>query len=207
MINADHNFKVLGGGNVNLYTGNTGGPVQCPPCPLSNITAIVTPVSCFGGTDGTATIVAADGTPAYTYSWPATVGNQTTQSVTNLAAGTYEVTVTDAGGCVGTVTAVISQPSALISTANTVSNVLCNGQSTGSVSVTTMGGTSPYTLLWTGGSTNQTVSNLATGIYVVTVTDAKGCTSTSSATVTQPAPEDMLSAEREIVPVGAMLSR
>ena len=66
-------------------------------------------------------------------------------------------------------------------------DVLCNGNNTGSIDLTVTGGTSPYTYLWSNNATIQDPLNLLAGTYSVTVTDANGCTATTSATITQPA--------------------
>ncbi|MDO8969178.1 MAG: SprB repeat-containing protein, partial [Saprospiraceae bacterium] len=171
------------------YDGNTSGDVSGGS--LINITAITTDVSCFGGADGTGTILAADGTPPYSYTWPPSAGNQITQEVTNLSAGSYIVTVTDSGDCEGTVTVDISEPTQLAPLASVVDDILCRGEASGSVTVNTGGGTPPYVLLWTGGSANQTLTGLLAGTYTVTVTDGNGCTATSSTTVSEPA-QDLL---------------
>ena len=140
-------------------------------------------VSCFGGSNGTASVTAGGGTPDYTYSWS---NGATTSSISNLAAGTYTVTVTDKNGCTKQASYEVTQPASL--TANgTGTNVSCFGGSNGTASVTVGGGTLPYTYLWSNGSTNASISNVATGIYTVTVTDGNGCTKSSSYEVTQPA--------------------
>ena len=145
-------------------------------------TSALTPVSCNGGSNGAIDITPTGGIPGYTYSW--NVG-ATTQDLTGLAAGTYTVTITDALGCTGTVSATVVQPTLL--TANTtVSPVSCNGGSNGVIDLTPGGGISPYTYMWSTGSTNQDLSGLSAGIYTVTVTDQNGCTRVASGTVLQP---------------------
>ncbi|HLP93365.1 MAG TPA: hypothetical protein VK168_04985, partial [Saprospiraceae bacterium] len=186
-INADNSFKVLGGGNVQLYTGNSSGPVPCPPCLLENITAITTDALCFGSSDGTGEIIAADGTPPYAYAWPPSAGNQNTQMVSNLSAGSYEVTVTDDAGCTGTVVVTIFEPSQLTASATLLLAVSCNGWADGSVSVTSGGGTAPHIYLWSNGSADQVLNGLVAGTYTVTVTDGNGCSQMASIVVTQPA--------------------
>jgi len=182
-----NNIKILGAGNINIYSGNTSGPVPCPGCTLTSLTTSMTPVSCFGGTNGTATATPV-GTAPYTYLWSNAAN---TQTATGLAAGAYTVTVTDNDGCTGTAMATVTQPAAaLAATISAQTNVACFGGTTGSATVTPTGGTTAYTYLWPTGAANQTTataSNLAAGAYVVTVTDARGCTTTSTATITQPA--------------------
>jgi hypothetical protein len=186
-INGDNNFRVLGGGNVNLYTGNSSGPVPCPPCPINNISVVTTQVSCFGGNNGSATVIAADGIPPYAYAWPASAGNQTTQTVNNLQAGNYTVTVTDAGGCTGTITVAIQQPTLLGVNASITATISCFGGHTGAISASASGGTTPYIYLWSNGSADPAQSGLSAGTYTVTVTDAKGCTTSSALVLIQPA--------------------
>ncbi len=190
-INADNNFKTLGGGNTNLYCYNTTAMVPCSNCALSNVTTTQTNVSCFGGSNGTATATATGGVAPYTYAWPVSAASQTTATAGNLAAGTYVVTVTDALTCTGTASVTITQPAtALTASISASTNVLCFGGTTGSATVTPAGGTPGYTYLWPVSAASQTTAiaaNLAAGTYVVTVSDTKGCTATASATITQPA--------------------
>ena len=94
--------------------------------------------------------------------------------------------MTDANGCTAQTTVVITQPTLLTATTTQV-NVLCNGNSTGSATVTGAGGTTPYTYLWTpSAQTTATATGLAAGTYTVVVTDAHGCTVQQIVTITQP---------------------
>jgi len=131
-----------------------------------------------GNANGTATINTSNGTAPYSYLWS---NGQTTQTANNLAPGTYNVTVTDAGNCstytyasVGSVL----QPTAVV----TSSPTSCTS-STGSASVSVSNGTAPYTYLWNTSSSLQTISGLPIGNYLVTVTDANQCTVTANSTV------------------------
>ena len=72
------------------------------------------------------------------------------------------------------------------SSITSATNVICNGGSTGAITVNAVGGTSPYTSLWSNGSTVTAVSNLVAGVYTNTITDASGCISVKTATITQP---------------------
>ncbi|MBK8845750.1 MAG: SprB repeat-containing protein [Bacteroidetes bacterium] len=142
-----------------------------------------TNTACNGGSDGSASVVAANGTSPYTYSWS---NGASAASATGLAAGTYTVMVTDANGCTATCSYTVTQPAALSATCSGT-NVLCNGGSTGSASVTAADGTSPYTYAWSNGSTDASITGLSAGTYTATVTDGCGAIATCSYTVTEPA--------------------
>src|SRR6185436_5450504 len=100
--------------------------------------------------------------------------------------GTYSVTVTDINNCTKSGSFTITQP-AVLSGSTSVSNISgCFGTNDGIVDLTPSGGNSPYTYLWSNGSTTQDISGLTAGTYTVTITDSKGCIATKSGTVTQP---------------------
>lgn len=157
--------------------------------PASAVSASITAstnVSCFGGNDGSASAAASGGTPGYTYAWN-TVPPQSTSTATNLPAGTFTVTVTDANGCLQTASVSISQPMDLaVSTSGT--NPSCNGTSNGSASASASGGTPGYTYLWNTvpPQSGSTASGLAAGSYTVIATDTEGCTETATVTLTNP---------------------
>ncbi len=139
-----------------------------------------TNVSCNGGSDGSAVAGVTGGTTPYTFAWTPSGGSSDT--ATNLSAGTYTVTVTDGAGCVATATVTITEPAA-IAIAETITDANC-GQFDGSISTVVSGGTGPYTYLWTpGGETTSGISNIGGGSYGVTVTDNNGCTATGNYTV------------------------
>jgi gliding motility-associated-like protein len=141
-------------------------------------------VTCNGACTGSATVVPGGGTPGYSYSWAPSGGTGPTAS--GRCAGTYTCTITDANGCVITKTFSITQPPALTTTGSQV-NVTCNGSCNGSATTTGSGGTSPYTYSWAPvGGTGTTASALCAGTYTCTVTDANGCTTTRTFTITQP---------------------
>lgn len=138
-----------------------------------------TNVSCFGGMDGTATASATGGNPPYAYEW--STGSMD-NPVTGLTMGTYTVTATDNSNSTATATVSITQPSLLQHTTQITRNVTCPGGKDGAVNTIGFGGTPPYTYNYSSGSAN----NLSAGIYSVTVSDSKGCQSSSSFEITQP---------------------
>lgn len=143
------------------------------------------PTSCFQGADGSATVNPVGGTPPYFYQWDDPLG-QTRQTAVNLAAGIYNVTVTDDNGCLITASALILEPDQL-TVALTTTPVRCVGANEGTATATPGGGTAGYTYLWSNGDTEQTATDLPQGSVSVTVTDANGCTTTGSAVINQPA--------------------
>jgi gliding motility-associated-like protein len=145
----------------------------------------VTPVSCFGGNDGSAQIYPTGGTggPNYTYSWNGVPGNNPQG---NLAAATYTVIVTDANSCSTSATVTVGQPDALVVDAQP-SDALCFGSPTGMVDAIVTGGTLGFTYIWApNGETTSSINGVYSGLYTVTVTDSKGCTATDGANVGEP---------------------
>lgn len=144
-------------------------------------------VACHGDTSGTAIINPSGGASPYTYKW-LIIPVQTTSIATGLTSGTYSAIITDVNGCTSTETVTITQPNTALSASNTTSvNILCYGNNTGSATVSPVGGTPPYTYLWT--PTQQITSN-ATGLtsntYTVKITDANNCNASSIINITQP---------------------
>ncbi len=147
-------------------------------------------VSCNGLCNGFATGYATGGTPPYLYTWS---NNQHAQTATNLCAGVYTFSVTDAVGCVSTANVTITQPNPLQLVSITSTQPNCNGYCNGTASVMVSGGTLPYTYQWSGGnpfggttSTQATTSGICNGILTVTVTDAMGCTISATTAVIEP---------------------
>jgi hypothetical protein len=158
-------------------------PVVTQPSALSSSVAAV-PISCFGGSNGQATVTATGGTTPYSYSWAPSGG--TAFKATGLAQGTYTCTITDNNSCTKTQTVTITQPASAVSASTTITNVACYGGSTGSINLTPSGGTSPYTYDWGGGITTEDRTALAEGTYTVTITDANSCTKTQTVSISQP---------------------
>jgi gliding motility-associated-like protein len=157
----------------------TSGVVEVQGTNALQINVSTTKADCSAAT-GTATVNSVTGGIApYTYLWST---GATTASVSGLPVGTYTLTVTDASGCFKATTIVINANSNLVLTTTTTPSV-CGG-ATGSASVTSVtGGTAPYTYRWHNGGTTATITGLAAGPYFVTVTDATGCTRSSTVDV------------------------
>ena len=141
--------------------------------------ASATDENCSGANDGTATASGSGGTSPYSYIW-SNGGN--TATITGLGAGTYNVTVTDANGCVATASATVGSLSGITASASSTDES-CSGANDGSATASGSGGTSPYTYIWSNGGNTATITGLGAGTYTATVTDANGCVATASTTV------------------------
>jgi gliding motility-associated-like protein len=168
------------GGSV-IIDPNTVVPCGINPCPTINVTtSALTNVSCFGQTNGSATVSASGGTGAYTYTW--TPGNLNGATQSTLGAGTYTVNVLDANNCPGSTTITITQPTSALSVAMSSTATNC-GSNTGTATATPTGGTTSYSYAWTPSGNTGTINGLAAGTYSVVVTDGNGCQANGSTTV------------------------
>lgn len=150
-----------------------------------SLTAV--PTNCNTGATGSITVAPGGNATAYAWSF----GGVITQNLSNVPAGTYTVTVTYGAAGTATGTATVTAPPA-ISMSQMVTGVNCQGQSNGSINMTPAGGTAPYTYAWVGPNSftanTQDLAGIATGNYVVTITDSKQCSFTSPA-VNVPSPQ------------------
>jgi hypothetical protein len=146
-------------------------------------------VSCFGGRDGAINITVTGGTSPYTYSWST---GATTQNISGLPAGYYQVTITDAvlATCSGNVT--LTEPTILrlnvtpsFYTAQKT-NISCFSCCNGYINISVTGGVTSYAYSWTNGQTVANISNLCKNIYGLTVTDANGCTTIGQQVMSEP---------------------
>lgn len=126
---------------------------------------------CSGTATGTAAFTPDD--PEFTYLWNDAAA-QTTATATNLAAGTYSITATDAAGCDTTLSTTITAPAALAIANLAVVDEACAGSGNGQITATVAGGTPPYHYAWSNGDTTASITAEA-GTYTLTVTDANGC--------------------------------
>ncbi len=157
-------------------------------------------VSCNGGTDGSATASTSGGiNQGINFSWS---NGATTATISNLKAGTYTVTASDAAGCMSIQSVNVLQPSAIIITPSSV-NVACNGEKSGLINAAVTGGIAPYTYRWSNGATTSAITSLVAGAYTLTVTDQNNCTKTASVTLTQPTAINLLLSGNDTLCSGA----
>lgn len=156
--------------------------VKSPSCNMSAFISSKMNVSCYGGNDGSANVLALDGDGNYTYSW---TNGATSAMALNLNAGVYVVSITDGTGCVAVSSAYITQPTAMNIVAY-VADATIFGGSNGKIQASVIGGTSPYIYSWSNSVTSSVNDNLIAGTYDLTVTDANFCSVNKTFAVNQP---------------------
>jgi gliding motility-associated-like protein len=184
----------LSAGVISVTVSDTGScsfvvtdTLTDPPVFGASFTVFNQP-ACFGQT-GDAIATPSGGIAPYTYAWSGGTAGGTDSIRTGLTAGSISVTVTDQNGCQQVVTNTINVPTALSASFTAQQDVLCFGDTTGTVAITPVGGTPAYTYSWSGGTVGSTDSmriNLGASSLSVTITDANGCSTTSSTIITQP---------------------
>lgn len=141
-----------------------------PNASSMTLTAVATDGSCAGANDGALDLTVSGGTPGFTFAWD---NGPTMEDITGLSPGNYTVTVTDAAGCVSLETFNVGEATA-INVSETIINEEC-GDGEGEIILNPSGGTPPYSYAWNTGQTTATITDLSSGTYSVTVTDANGC--------------------------------
>jgi hypothetical protein len=159
-----------------VYTINEGGFVIVS---LEQITH----VTCNGGNNGSITVEGSGGQSPYSYDWS---NGGSGPTISNLTAGSYLVTTTDANGCEVVSAYTINQPAAMNIAINSTGQNLCSSDNNVDLTAVPTGGQSPYTGVWSNGTNGLVNNDLAAGTYTITVTDNAGCTATASSTVTAP---------------------
>ncbi len=134
--------------------------------------------------DGSITVQVLNGASPHSYAWNT---GATTAILNSLAASSYTVTVTDANGCVESFTASVGEDNLTIdANGSTVTSVVCPGIPSGGIDLEIAEGTAPFTDVWSNGEITEDLSNLLSGVFEVTVTDANGCTDVGSFEVMEP---------------------
>lgn len=160
-------LKSMSGTIVNIVT-----PVE--------VTLTGTNLTCNQSNDGTATANPSGGIPPYTFKWS---GAKTTQTIENLSAGTYHVTVTDMASQTASGQIAITQPQALNVALSGEKLDCINTQTT--IKSTVVGGTAGYSYTWNTSETSSSINTDVPGLYSVTVTDNNGCSKSASINILQ----------------------
>jgi PKD repeat protein len=148
-----------------------------------NLSVNATNLVCNGNQNGSAQATVSGGSGGYIYFWS---NGQTTNTISNVSAGSYYVVVTDAHGCTAMAFATISTPDPIFLLYSVIEPPSCFGGNNGAVQIQAMGGTTPYNIIWSNGQTGTSINNLAAGTYASTLTDANGCILQGSIDISQP---------------------
>lgn len=154
-----------------------------PQCGISNniqLTLSSTPTGCGSNCSGTANVVISGGTPPYQILWS---NSATTQSISNLCAATYTVTVTDNAGCSIDDQITVSSGTSNLTVQTTPTNESCIGNCDGQISSSVSGGSQPYSFSWSNGATSNGITALCPDNYSLTVTDNAGCSIISNSII------------------------
>ncbi|MFT6780781.1 MAG: hypothetical protein ACJA1A_000697, partial [Saprospiraceae bacterium] len=140
-------------------------------------------LDCYDDASGSIQINPTGGSGSFSYTWS---NGGSTNTISNLDAGAYSVTVTDNNNCTFTDTYVVLQPDEIIVTSSDIDDLDCYDDASGSIQINAIGGTGSFSYAWTNGGNTNSISNLDAGVYSVTVTDENSCIFIDSYTVTQP---------------------
>lgn len=194
----------LGAGTYTAFVSSANGcsgsvTVNVNQSATLNATVSSQSTSCFGASDGAASVVASGG-GIYSYTW--SPGGLNTPTITSLASGIYSVNVASSG-CLVTQTVAVAQGLPLNITSSSQS-VSCFGAADGSAQVTVTGGTSPFSYTWSPIASNAaTVNSLSSGVYTVNVSSANGCLGTKTISVAQGAPLNIIVSSQSVSCLGA----
>jgi gliding motility-associated-like protein len=201
--------KDISGLTANTYSVTVRDANNCPltssvtvnPPPPVQYTKILSDyngynISCKGRTDGSVNITTTSGLAPFIFDWQKVSGgfSETTEDISGLSAGQYNLKITDSNLCEATETIDITEPGKL-SMAFTLSsstaggfNINCAGANTGSIDIDPVNEVNNVTYLWSDGNTSKTRLNIPAGDYSIIITDANGCPADSSVTLTEPLP-------------------
>lgn len=198
--NAPYNIAWNTGSTNDTITGLPGGiyavtvtdSLECKESTTINLNTVNAPqiatsgvadITCNGANDGTATVAVTGGAGNETYTWS---NGELTAMATTLPPGTSTVQVTDANGCSAFETVTIAEPVSIsLSAAGT--DIDCFGAANGTATAMATGGTGTIGYSWDNGDMGASISALAAGSYIVTVTDANNCTTNETVLISEPA--------------------
>ena len=159
-------------------TGNGSVTIMEPSSELTVNVENISNSNCYNDSTGSISLLAEGGTPDYTYLWS---NGETILNLTNITAGNYTLTLTDANNCTDTISAEVLNPTQLL-----LSDSVKEIDYSGFIYLYPSGGTEPYSYIWNNDVTTSTNEYLSSGDYYVTVTDANGCTIINNYTIKIP---------------------
>lgn len=159
------------------------------PSSAMSLSATVSDVLCFGDSTGSIDLSISGGITPYTQLWSnslTVILVDTTEDIGSLTADTYIVTVSDSNSCQQSLPITVNEPLQALSLTGIVSDAKCYGSSDGSIDISVLGGTLPYSYLWSNSNTTQDITNVSANSYNVVITDSNACTQTQNFSVNQP---------------------
>jgi PKD repeat protein len=184
---AENTASNLPAGVIECYVNDANGcpflagPYTIQQPPAIEHTAGITPVKCFGESNGAINLAVNGGVAPYSYLWD--IGGQTVPEINQLPAGTYTCAITDHNGCLEQASVQVLQPDQIATASVNVTDATNTEHNNGSIMLEITGGVAPYEVNWNNGATGDTITGLTPGEYFYTITDANGCTFTNAAPV------------------------
>ncbi|MBX9807473.1 MAG: gliding motility-associated C-terminal domain-containing protein, partial [Flavobacteriaceae bacterium] len=160
--------------------------VNIPEAPIFTVNPVVKNISCFGANNGSISLNFVGGIAPVTLTWNDGAVTGTTRN--NLKPGSYTVTIVDSKPCTIKRTFIILEPQLLVLSANITNALDCNNANTGAINLLVSGGSAPFTYAWSNGATTEDLINIPAGNYLVTVTDANGCSQQAQYSINRPPP-------------------
>ena len=181
------------GANMVTVTDANGcvvaGSILLTAPPALSMTSIASDPVCFGTADGAISVSVGGGCPPYAYSWTGPGGYTSTDpDISSIPSGTYTLEITDSEGC--TLIESIDLTDPVITVTSMLTHISCLGAADGTIDISVVGGSSPYTFSWSGpgtfSATTEDLTDLDKGTYVVAISDANGCSFSEAITITEP---------------------
>ena len=160
--------------------------VNIPEAPIFTIIPVVKNISCFGAKNGSINLNLVGGIAPVKLVWDDSAVAGTTRN--NLGPGSYTVTIIDGKPCTIKRTFIILEPQLLVLSANLTNALDCNDANSGAINLLVSGGSAPFTYAWSNGATTEDLVNISAGNYLVTVTDANGCSKQVQYSINRPPP-------------------
>ena len=172
LLAEEYTLKIIDDNNCIIETNRT---LTNPPALSAQVSSIDSPL-CNEISDGAINLTVNGGTGSYAYEWNTSA---TSSNLTDISAGIYGVTVSDANNCSFSLDSIEVTAPELMNISFSIMNPLCVGVDNGTIETTVNGGVAPYNFAWNNGATSTTINNLSSDNYFVEVTDNNGCISIS----------------------------
>jgi gliding motility-associated-like protein len=160
--------------------------INIPEAPIFTVNPIVRNISCFGAQNGSINLNLTGGIPPVALVW--SDGSTAGLTRNNLGPGTYTATISDGTPCFIVRTFTILEPQLLVVSANVTNALNCTNTNSGAINLQVSGGTPPFSYSWSNGATTEDLNAITAGNYLVTVTDANGCSRVEQFAIVRPAP-------------------